>query len=101
MESGGNPHVWLEFANGPVLARFSAFWPPNSFIINRRILPSGPSLARSLPLETHERTRNPHRPRAVLDLGRLPGQRRAFGAIAGRCSAAHAQLLRTARMPVR
>ena len=33
-------------------------------------------------------------PREALDLGRLLGQRRAFGAVAGRCSAAHAQLLR-------
>ncbi len=32
-----------------------------------------------------------------LDLGRLLGQRRAFGAVAGRCSAAHAQLLRRIR----
>ena len=30
----------------------------------------------------------------ILDLGRLLGQRRAFGAVGGRCSAAHAQLLR-------
>ena len=29
-----------------------------------------------------------------VDLGRLLGQRRAFAAVAGRCSAAHAQLLR-------
>ena len=36
-------------------------------------------------------------PRAALDLGRLLGQRRAFGAVAGRCSAAHAQLLRRIR----
>src|ERR1022692_4060351 len=33
----------------------------------------------------------------TLDLGRLLGQRRAFGAVAGRCSAAHAQLLRRPR----
>src|ERR1035438_9549514 len=33
----------------------------------------------------------------TLDLGRLLGQRRAFGAVAGRCSAAHAQLLRRIR----
>ena len=33
-------------------------------------------------------------PRATLDLGRLLGQRRAFAAVGGRCSAAHAQLLR-------
>jgi hypothetical protein len=32
-----------------------------------------------------------------VDLGRLLGQRRAFGAVAGRCSAAHAQLLRRIR----
>jgi hypothetical protein len=32
--------------------------------------------------------------RAALDLGRLLGQRRAFAAVVGRCSAAHAQLLR-------
>ena len=36
-------------------------------------------------------------PREALDLGRLLGQRRAFGAVAGRCSAAHAQLLRRIR----
>jgi hypothetical protein len=30
----------------------------------------------------------------ALDLGRLLGQRRAFAAVVGRCSAAHAQLLR-------
>jgi hypothetical protein len=30
----------------------------------------------------------------ALDLGRLLGQRRAFAAVGGRCSAAHAQLLR-------
>src|SRR5450759_3687490 len=29
-----------------------------------------------------------------VDLGRLLGQRRAFAAVGGRCSAAHAQLLR-------
>jgi hypothetical protein len=33
-------------------------------------------------------------PREALDLGRLLGQRRAFAAVGGRCSAAHAQLLR-------
>ena len=33
-------------------------------------------------------------PREALDLGRLLGQRRAFAAVAGRCTAAHAQLLR-------
>src|ERR1022692_2223167 len=33
----------------------------------------------------------------TLDLGRLLGQRRAFGAVAGRCSAAHAHLLRRIR----
>ncbi len=33
----------------------------------------------------------------ILDLGRLLGQRRAFAAIGGRCSAAHAQLLRRIR----
>ena len=33
----------------------------------------------------------------VLELGRLLGQRRAFGAIGGRCSAAHAQILRRIR----
>ena len=32
--------------------------------------------------------------RAALDLGRLLGQRRALTAVAGRCTAAHAQLLR-------
>jgi hypothetical protein len=32
-----------------------------------------------------------------LELGRLLGQRRAFGAVGGRCSAAHAQLLRRIR----
>jgi hypothetical protein len=32
-----------------------------------------------------------------VDLGRLLGQRRAFGAVAGRCSAAHAHLLRRIR----
>ena len=36
-------------------------------------------------------------PLEILDLGRLLGQRRAFGAIGGRCSAAHAQLLRRIR----
>ena len=35
--------------------------------------------------------------RAALDLGRLLGQRRAFAAVGGRCSAAHAQLLRRIR----
>ena len=33
-------------------------------------------------------------PRQALELGRLLGQRRALSAIGGRCSAAHAQLLR-------
>ena len=33
-------------------------------------------------------------PRAALDIGRLLGQRRVFAAVGGRCSAAHAQLLR-------
>ena len=32
-----------------------------------------------------------------VDLGRLLGQRRAFAAVGGRCSAAHAQLLRRIR----
>jgi hypothetical protein len=36
----------------------------------------------------------PTDPREAVDLGRLLGQRRAFAAVAGRCSAAHAQLLR-------
>jgi hypothetical protein len=36
-------------------------------------------------------------PLEVLELGRLLGQRRAFAAIGGRCSAAHAQLLRRIR----
>src|ERR1035437_5659934 len=34
---------------------------------------------------------------AGVDLGRLLGQRRAFAAVGGRCSAAHAQLLRRIR----
>src|ERR1019366_7559168 len=33
----------------------------------------------------------------AVDLGRLLGQRRAFSALGGRCSAAHAQLLRRIR----
>ena len=36
-------------------------------------------------------------PRAALDLGRLLGQRRTLAAFGGRCSAAHAQLLRRIR----
>src|ERR1035437_1877347 len=36
----------------------------------------------------------PTDPREAIDLGRLLGQRRAFAAVGGRCSAAHAQLLR-------
>ena len=36
-------------------------------------------------------------PRAALDLGRVLGQRRAFVALGGRCSAAHAELLRRIR----
>jgi hypothetical protein len=36
-------------------------------------------------------------PLDILELGRLLGQRRAFAAIGGRCSAAHAQLLRRIR----
>jgi hypothetical protein len=36
-------------------------------------------------------------PRATLDLGRALGQRRAFAAVGGRCSAAHAQLLQRIR----
>ena len=47
---GGQPSLVAGVANGPVLARFSAFWPHNSFIINKRIRPSGPELARSLKL---------------------------------------------------
>jgi hypothetical protein len=39
-------------------------------------------------------TQIPADPESALDLGRLLGQRRAFAAVAGRCSAAHAQLLR-------
>ena len=35
--------------------------------------------------------------RAALDLGRVLGQRRAFVALGGRCSAAHAELLRRVR----
>jgi len=36
-------------------------------------------------------------PRAAIDLGSVLGQRRAFAAVGGRCSAAHAQLLRRIR----
>jgi hypothetical protein len=36
-------------------------------------------------------------PRATLDLGRVLGQRRAFAAVGGRCSAAHAELLKRIR----
>jgi hypothetical protein len=36
-------------------------------------------------------------PHAALDLGRVLGQRRAFVALGGRCSAAHAELLRRVR----
>ena len=39
----------------------------------------------------------PQIPIDPVDLGRLLGQRRAFGALGGRCSAAHAQLLRRIR----
>jgi hypothetical protein len=39
----------------------------------------------------------PADPREALNLGRLLGQRRAFAAVAGRCSAANAQLLRRIR----
>src|SRR5664280_2473103 len=39
----------------------------------------------------------PTDPREAIDLGRLLGQRRALAAVAGRCSAAHAQLLRRIR----
>ena len=33
----------------------------------------------------------------VLELGIMPGQRRAFGLVAGRCSAAQAECLRKVR----
>jgi hypothetical protein len=36
-------------------------------------------------------------PRATLDLGQVLGQRRAFAAVGGRCTAAHAQLLQRIR----
>src|SRR5450432_3993161 len=39
----------------------------------------------------------PTDPSAALNLGRLLGQRRAFIAVGGRCSAAHAQLLQHIR----
>jgi hypothetical protein len=39
-------------------------------------------------------TQIPADPDTAFDLGRLLGQRRAFAAVAGRCSAAYAQLLR-------
>ena len=39
----------------------------------------------------------PTDPREAIELGRILGQRRAFAAVAGRCSAAHAQLLRRIR----
>src|ERR1035437_6977939 len=95
---GANPLTVAGPVSGPFVARFSDLSPLNSFIINKRVRPSGPRMARfartGVPVNEPQ---TPSDPRAALDLGRLLGQRRAFGAVAGRCSAAHAQLLRRMR----
>src|ERR1035437_2176366 len=95
---GANPLTVAGPVSGPFVALFSDLSPLNSFIINKRVRPSGPRMARfartGVPVNEPQ---TPSDPRAALDLGRLLGQRRAFGAVAGRCSAAHAQLLRRMR----
>src|ERR1035441_10693615 len=95
---GANPLTVAGPVGGPFVARFSDLSPLNSFIINKRVRPSGPRMARFAPTGVPvNEPQTPSDPRAALDLGRLLGQRRAFGAVAGRCSAAHAQLLRRMR----
>src|ERR1017187_8989897 len=95
---GANPLTVAGPVSGPFVARFSDLSPLNSFIINKRVRPSGPRMARFARTGVLvNEPQTPSDPRAALDLGRLLGQRRAFGAVAGRCSAAHAQLLRRMR----
>src|ERR1035438_5605742 len=92
---GANPLTVAGPVSGPFVARFSDLSPLNFFIINKRVRPSGPRMARFARTGVLvNEPQTPSDPRAALDLGRLLGQRRAFGAVAGRCSAAHAQLLR-------
>src|SRR5260370_12435683 len=71
--------------------------PPNSLIISKSSEPGGlnlGSLSPGVPMNEPEILTDP---RAALDLGRVLGQRRAFVALGGRCSAAHAELLRRVR----
>src|ERR1039458_321782 len=77
---GANPLTAAGPVSGPFVARFSDLSPLNSFIINKRVRPSGPKMARfartGVPVNDPQ---PPSDPRAALDLGRLLGQRRAFG----------------------
>src|SRR5260370_22765372 len=71
--------------------------PPNSLIMNKSYEPGGINLARLMPWSPMNEPKSPPDPRAALHLGRVLGQRRAFVALGGRCSAAHAELLRRVR----
>src|SRR5260370_42623561 len=73
---------------GPTCPAFSVFVPHNSFTMTTTNQPQGDMYVPPPPSVD---------PLDILELGRLLGQRRAFGAIGGRCSAAHAQLLRRIR----
>ena len=65
--------------------------------MNKLIGPIGTNLSPSRPGVSMNAAQIPIDPRDILDLGRLLGQRRAVAAVARRCSAAHAQLLRRIR----
>ena len=70
------------------MARFLHFWSTNLPDMNKQLVKTGPSVAHSeLDLDAV----------SLMALGRLLGQRRTFAAVGGRCSAAHAQLLRRIR----
>jgi hypothetical protein len=77
---GGKPHSWLE-------SRTGQFWP--AFSLSGRItlllsINASDQAGQNWPVHSNwgpdGQTRNPHRPPAVLDLGRLLGQHRAFRA---------------------
>jgi hypothetical protein len=72
---------------GQICPAFSFFMQPNLLLMSETNQTQRDRFVPPPPAETRD----------VLDLGRLLGQRRAFGAVGGRCSAAHAQLLRRIR----
>ena len=70
------------------MARFFHFKAPKFFIMNTRTSDRGQGFAHFDPLDDFEE---------ILRLGSLLGQRRAFAAVGGHCSAAQAELLRRIR----